>query len=88
MNRTIALFLALVVLLAHTLAIYSSESGALAPPYDFAHVAFRMARNVVQNGVFAWNAVPPMAVHCAAVYTGTHVKSRQHAEGGEQNRAM
>jgi hypothetical protein len=71
MNRTIALFLALVVLLAHTLAIYSSESGALAPPYDFAHVAFRMARNVVQNGVFAWNAdLPPGESYPSLLWIG------------------
>lgn len=60
MNRTIALLLALVVLLAHTLAIYQGSAGTLAPPYDFAHVAFRVARNLVQNGVFAWNPdLPP-----------------------------
>ncbi|MCK6445164.1 MAG: hypothetical protein L6Q99_02120 [Planctomycetes bacterium] len=71
MNRTIALFLALVVLLAHTLAIYASPTGTLAPPYDFAHVAFRMARNLVQNGVFAWNPdLPPGESYPSLVWIG------------------
>jgi hypothetical protein len=71
MNRTIALFLALVVLLAHTLAICASANGSLAPPYDFAHVAFRMARNLIQNGVFAWNPdLPPGESYPSLVWIG------------------
>ncbi len=59
MNRTIALFLALAVLFAHTLAIYTNANGNFAPPYDIAHVAFRVARNWVQTGSFAWNPESP-----------------------------
>ena len=55
MNRTTALFLTLAVLLAHTLAIYKVESGAFAPPYDQAHVAYRMAHNFVEHRHFAWD---------------------------------
>ena len=56
MNRTIALFLALAVLLAHALALHESTSGDVAPPYDQAHVAYRLGRNLAQTGAIAWEA--------------------------------
>jgi hypothetical protein len=55
MNRTIALFLAMAVLLAHTIAIYSDKSGNFAFPLDNAHVAYRIARNFVHQGTLAWD---------------------------------
>jgi hypothetical protein len=55
MNRTIALLLASAVLLAHMLAIHKDAADALAPPYEVAHVAFRLARNLAQSGVPAWD---------------------------------
>jgi hypothetical protein len=55
MNRTIALLLTLAILLAHTLAIHKNDEDKIAPPYDQAHVAFRMANNFCENGSFAWD---------------------------------
>ena len=55
MNRTAILFLALAVLLAHMLAIHQSPTGEFAAPYDVAHVAFRLGRNLVHEGELAWN---------------------------------
>ena len=55
MNRTIALFLALVILLAHTLALHKNPAGEIAAPYDAVYVPIRMARHYVQGGSFAWN---------------------------------
>jgi hypothetical protein len=56
-NRTFALFLAIAVLIAHTLAIHKTVVGEVAPPYDVAHVAFRLARNLVQSGTMSWDGV-------------------------------
>jgi hypothetical protein len=62
MNRTTALFLALAVLLAHTLAIHTGQDGGwFAPPYDQAHVAYRLAHNFVHRGSFAWDPSQPGA---------------------------
>ena len=55
MNRSIALFVALAILLAHVLAIHNDGSGSLAFPYDQAHAAFRLARNLVVEGQLQWN---------------------------------
>lgn len=55
MNRTFALLVAAAVLLAHMLAIHVGTGDALAPPYEVAHAAFRLARNFVQSGEFAWS---------------------------------
>ncbi len=55
MNRTVALFLALAVLTAHALAIYQAGNGDLAPPYDFAHVAYRLGRHLAHTGRLAWD---------------------------------
>ncbi len=54
MNRTTALFVALAILLGHALAIHQNLAGEIAPPFDFAYVAFRVARNLVQVGEFGW----------------------------------
>ncbi|HVS18255.1 MAG TPA: hypothetical protein VMT18_06625 [Planctomycetota bacterium] len=55
MNRTFALLVAAAVLLAHMLAIHVGSNDALAPPFEVAHAAFRLARNFVQSGAFAWS---------------------------------
>lgn len=54
MSRTIALFVALMTLLAHTLAMHSDGAGGLAFPYDLAYVPMRLARNLVFEGQLAW----------------------------------
>jgi len=55
MNRGIVIFVALTVLVAHSLAIRTDVGGALAPPYDQAFVAFRIARNLVFEGDWSWS---------------------------------
>jgi len=54
MNRSIVIFVALAILLAHSLAIRTDTAGDLAPPYDHAFVAFRVARNLVFEGQWSW----------------------------------
>lgn len=54
MNRSVALFVALALLVAHALAIHITASGDLAPPYDSAYAAFRVGRNLVHEGTLAW----------------------------------
>lgn len=61
MNRTTALFLALALLLAHALAIHHSLDGEYATICERAHVAFRMARNLVYEGRLAWSRDLPVA---------------------------
>lgn len=55
MNRSIALFVALAVLVAHALAIRTTSTGDLAPPYDQAFAAFRVAKRWVYEGTFTWS---------------------------------
>ena len=55
MNRSIALFVALAVLVAHSLAIRTNSVGNLAPPYDQAFVAYRLASNLVVEGQWSWS---------------------------------
>ena len=55
MNRGTVIFLTLVVLLTHTLAIYQTPYGEFAAPYDSAHVAYRIGRNLVYTGVAQWD---------------------------------
>jgi len=54
-NRITVIFLAVAILLAHTLAIHQTGEGEFAPPYDFAHAAYRMGRNLARAGTAAWN---------------------------------
>lgn len=75
MNRTIALFVALVILLAHCLAIYTDGQGHFAFAYDPSYVALRLAHNLIfegqlrwNPGMTAWESYPsPLWVACAAV---------------------
>lgn len=55
MNRTIALFVGLAVLLAHTLTIHDTIYDDFAPPYELAHVAYRIARNLVYGDGLSWS---------------------------------
>ena len=55
MNRSIALFVALAVLVAHAFAIHSDPSGDLAAPGELAYAAFRVARNIAYEGNWGWN---------------------------------
>ena len=55
MNRTIALFVALVMLLAHVLSIHTDARGLVAVAWDQAHVPFRLGRNLIYEGQLAWN---------------------------------
>jgi hypothetical protein len=55
MNRTFALLLASALLVAHMLAIHKGLADTFAPPYEIAHVALRLARNLVQTGSLAWD---------------------------------
>ena len=56
MNRGTALLLAMAALLAHALAIHHDQLQRFAAPYDFAHVAYRLGRNLVHEGSLTWNA--------------------------------
>jgi hypothetical protein len=56
MNRTFALLLASALLVAHMLAIHKGTADTFAPPYEVAHVAFRLARNLLRSGSLAWDA--------------------------------
>jgi hypothetical protein len=55
MNRSIVIFVALVLMVAHSLAVRTDVGGDLAPPYDQAFVAFRVARNLVFEGQWTWS---------------------------------
>ncbi|MFT7668264.1 MAG: hypothetical protein ACI8X5_000954 [Planctomycetota bacterium] len=55
MNRGIVIFVSLAILVAHSLAIRTDTAGALAPPYDQAFVAFRVARSLVFEGDWSWS---------------------------------
>jgi hypothetical protein len=55
MNRVTVILVALAVLVAHAVAIHQTPAGEFAPPYEIAHVAYRVGRNVVHDGTAAWN---------------------------------
>jgi hypothetical protein len=55
MNRGAVVFLALAILLAHSLAIHQTPAGDFGPPYEIAHVAYRLGRNLVFHGAALWN---------------------------------
>ena len=54
MNRVTALIVAMAMLLAHSLAIHLDPSGHFGQPYDVAHIAFSLARNLVHEGTLNW----------------------------------
>jgi hypothetical protein len=55
LNRTTVVFLALAILLAHTLAIHQTSDGRFAAPYERAHVAYRIGRNLAFEGRASWD---------------------------------
>ncbi len=59
MNRVIALFVALAMLVAHALAIHDDGYGRFAFPCDQAYAAMRLARNLVYDDQLAWNPGMP-----------------------------
>jgi hypothetical protein len=59
MNRGTVILLALAILVAHTFAIYQTPGGDIAEPYELAHVAFRLGRNLVYEGEALWNPGGP-----------------------------
>jgi len=61
MNRGTVVFLTLVLLLTHTLAIHQTPDGDFAAPYEAAHVAYRIGRNLVHAGVARWDPATPAA---------------------------
>ncbi len=54
MNRNLAVFLALTMLLAHVLAIQIDELGNFAFPHDQAYAVFEYARNLAMDGKLHW----------------------------------
>ncbi len=61
MNRTTVVFLALAILLAHTLAIHQTPDGRFGAPYERAHVAYRVGRNLAFEGRATWDVQAPSA---------------------------
>ena len=55
MNRTLAILLAMAMLLAHSLALHLNPEGHLGEPYEYAHRAYRLARNLIREGALVWN---------------------------------
>ncbi len=71
MNRGAVVFLALAVLLAHTLAIHQNPDGEFAAPYEIAHVAYRLGRNLVYDGTPSWNpGGPPVESYPSVTWIG------------------
>ena len=56
MNRTLAILLAMAILLSHSLALHLNPEGHLGEPYEYAHRAYRLARNLIREGALVWNA--------------------------------
>jgi hypothetical protein len=69
MNRATVILLALAILLAHTFAIYQTPDGDIARPYEIAHVAYRLGRNLVYEGAALWNSNgPPVESYPSAIW--------------------
>jgi len=63
MNRTTVLILALVLFLAHILALHQGQLGAFALPADIAHVNYQVGRNLVHGqGSVWWPGGTPAAI--------------------------
>lgn len=59
MNRGTVVLVALAILLAHTFAIHQTPDNDFAAPYEMAHVAYRLGRNLVYEGSASWNPGGP-----------------------------
>lgn len=49
------MLLAMATLLAHALAVHRDEDGRFGQPYEVAHEAYHLGRNLVREGSLAWN---------------------------------
>ncbi len=58
MNRITAILLAMAALLVHILAVHRNGLGTFGAPYDTAHVAFHLGRNLVHHGEIWWSMDP------------------------------
>lgn len=61
MNRITALLFAFAALLTHVLVVHRDLEGTFGAPYESAHVAFRLARNLVTEGSVFWWRDPATA---------------------------
>lgn len=61
MNRITALLFAFAALLTHVLVVHRDDGGTFGAPYESAHVAFRLARNLVTEGSVFWWRDPATA---------------------------
>ncbi len=86
MNRITAVLLAMAVLLVHVLGVHRDGLGAFAPPFESAHAAYHLGRNLAHEGVLAWNIDPegatagglwsypsPLLVALAALFERTYM---------------
>ena len=55
MNRITAILLAMAALLVHILAVHRNGLGAFGAPYDSAHAAFTLGRNLIHHGDTWWH---------------------------------
>ncbi len=55
MNRVTVILVAIAIFVVHGLGVHQTPDGDFGPPYDTAHVAFRLARNLVHHGQALWN---------------------------------
>ncbi len=58
MNRITAILLAMAALLVHILAVHRNGLGAFGAPYDSAHAAFTLGRNLIHHGDTWWSVDP------------------------------
>ncbi len=54
MNRVTVLLLAMAALLVHVLVVHRDGLGGFGPPFDSAHVAYRIGRNLAREGTASW----------------------------------
>ncbi len=55
MNRITAILLAMAALLVHILVVHRNGFGAFGAPYDSAHTAFTLGRNLIHHGDTWWS---------------------------------
>ncbi|MFT5733661.1 MAG: hypothetical protein ACJA2W_000253 [Planctomycetota bacterium] len=62
MNRITAILLAMAALLVHIVVVHRNALGVFATPYDSAHAAFHLGRNLAHYGSVFWNIDPETGV--------------------------
>lgn len=71
MNRVTVIVLALALLLTHAFGIHQSHTGNIAAPYDRAHVAFRVGRNLAHAGEAQFQpGAPPVESYPSILWVG------------------